>query len=1628
MFWEYLNILGLSRKFPRKLSIRHAMIIRKETLGNVVNTDQIGKLPFLILHKIMMFDARSRASLYTGEINGSPLLQGIDEIHPLDTFVTLLQCCNNFLTQDVLTRLSTCQLAIPFLLPNPYDGSIMYILWSMREIIRAWKSTNSNGALVSNECRIVDYPAPIISFYKIGELQQSKSKIINEVISESRVDFFFNWDCEGGTADKHFVDGMAELCCYLPSGKKDVNDFYSDIIMFANLRGDAKKHTKQLDFMQRISYMSCVLLQECDVDDEAFRLLEKLSKSPGGVIVMFADLKHNQKFKNETLNQQLNGMCVIKLKGKNFAQIRNEMRKELVSKLTSSTKRHCKKLSECVEIAKSFGIQIDEDDKGCKEGQQLAEGVMQQITSLSAHEAKLKMLPLQGPDLWHKWALLDKESYRQLARNKSVDVYSKDIEGKKRAVRQNQLNFTVKPTPVMKAFLSNLVYQEGNVRLYFLHWLKMLLDDHSRKVLPSLNNAYQKTRAELLKAKAENKNENEDSELVSQLKEKLKLQNEQLVNASFGLEHFFREMGQMYEARMDMQLKRVSRDLQDEVSYFPQVMADLMSEGYPVELMDGDAAHVPITWVLAVIGKLKEQNLERQSIFVISVLGIQSTGKSTLLNTIFGLRFNVSAGRCTRGAYFQLLSFNSELRKEIGCNHILIVDTEGLRAPELQYKEQQKHDNELATFVIGLADLTIINIYGETPGELTDILQTSVHAFIRMKNVEMQLSCHFVHQNVTAVMADSKSKVGRQNFQDRLDFMTNTAAKLEKCEGKFRSFQDVIQFNDETNVTLFPSLWKGDPPMAPVNPGYSFKACTLKEAIVISVKGKTRCNFADFQLRVRKLWYAVLQEKFVFSFKNTLEVTAYNELDTKYSQWSWDLQHKMLEWQHQAGNQISSCDVSDIDSVVDSCLLEVERDLNDIYLRLNEQLIEFFEKSERSETLSQWRASTEIRLKNLCEEHKEESRKHCSMLRQTREGRVKIDSIQQTYRQQLQAHIIALASDAKNLALPAKRREEIFNQQWQKWIRELSQSKKPVDYATSDRMEMEISQTLEKRYITHGHLVMEGLQAKALSKRGDLKLEVTRLHLNSTRWVSNVAKSAKNFGRALVGSNRHDQYAGVNDEDFHFAKTQTEMYFHQVEEWMGEKMERCQDFNKGLVSSLLMDLQKSIEKFNNGKNAFTFTPHYQVDIAITVSGYAYQKFVTKVKQLAFENDPVEAMNRLKPIFFRTFETQFSEASNDQTAVQNLCNILTKSIEKALVEKLQIEIVDSMKVESSHFRKKNYFKVLIMKDLAATKDFDLYKEYLRNIGASLKRWSKIYVRRHCEKRNSNENTNLFELAVENLNVIITAITTVIKEMGNLTENIEITDTASSISDEDTNPLEDPTQHLDVKNWLETFHENAKKTIVIDLQEIMDVIGVTSIHNPTFFAKQLIKSLKNESAIILADFKNTPASIEKLTSESTKSPHMVLYNSLIGCKEQCPFCKEQCELTDENHLDSGKPHYTEIHRPKCLGGYTYVKNKKLVFDTCTLAIESDASFRNADTNQEDHPYKEYKKIYPNWQISTESPKTGPKYWEWFIASNLTELTEWNSAEPTSLQDQGWQDITEEEAMDNLSEAYGLNINPD
>ena len=483
--------------------------------------------------------------------------------------------------------------------------------------------------------------------------------------------------------------------------------------------------------------MQSYLLTQRDLNDQrAIILLQELAKAQGGLVLMFSDT-NKVKIPKETLTKEMYSR--LKLKTKNDATIKNEIRGQIKKKLNecehiSGGVAKQLRLTDCGEIAKKTGILVDEDIQECKEGKQLAIELVEKILLLdtdpdSTASAKDRMLPLQGPKLWHVWAKHDKEQHRHLNRgSKGIEQYNSEKEKEKIAIRRKQLGHANLPTPIMKLFIVTLLQQKDDIREYFLQWVKILLDDRSRDKLPGLHRQYKAKRKEINKLKDQ---QDVDSSEFTTLQSELKTLNEQLVHTSFGLEHLLRELGQMYESVWDVsklktlhgsehnqwQMITASEQLQSEVFRLPQVAAELLVFGYPLELMDGDASHLPLTWVSSVLDKVKEI-LGDKRLFILSVLGIQSTGKSTLLNTMFGLQFTVSAGRCTRGAFIQLLPLSEQLKADIMCDYLLIVDTEGLRAPELDSAGTQRHDNEMATFVIGLADVTVINIFGEAPGDM----------------------------------------------------------------------------------------------------------------------------------------------------------------------------------------------------------------------------------------------------------------------------------------------------------------------------------------------------------------------------------------------------------------------------------------------------------------------------------------------------------------------------------------------------------------------------------------------------------------------------------------------------------------------------------------------------------------------------------------------------------------------------------------------------------------------------------------------------------------------------------------------------------------------------------------------
>lgn len=63
---------------------------------------------------------------------------------------------------------------------------------------------------------------------------------------------------------------------------------------------------------------------------------------------------------------------------------------------------------------------------------------------------------------------------------------------------------------------------------------------------------------------------------------------------------------------------------------------------------------------------------------VIGIFGPQSSGKSTLLNFLFGCDFLSSDGRCTSGVYGTYYEINNKVIPN--CSGFLLLDTEGLFA------------------------------------------------------------------------------------------------------------------------------------------------------------------------------------------------------------------------------------------------------------------------------------------------------------------------------------------------------------------------------------------------------------------------------------------------------------------------------------------------------------------------------------------------------------------------------------------------------------------------------------------------------------------------------------------------------------------------------------------------------------------------------------------------------------------------------------------------------------------------------------------------------------------------------------------------------------------------------------
>uniref|UniRef100_A0A8C4TDX3 VLIG-type G domain-containing protein n=1 Tax=Erpetoichthys calabaricus TaxID=27687 RepID=A0A8C4TDX3_ERPCA len=1507
-YFSVIERLGLKRFYPKQLTMSDILVIDKFSLHNSQpSTEQ--ELPFCLLQKLLIVDYRAREiTTETTEKNSKSSLSNLqikrvmdvedllDEdcsiqdddiatedpasLHFMDVQMAVYHCADMSLWQYITSKLSFCQFALPLLIPNPFDDHIEFPLWSFQLLKKSWKcSIKSESGFKGRNKNVCKTPAPVVSFIRLGPCSSSKSQLLNGLLNKGKHSTFYHRDCKGAREKRLFMDGVVEISWYCPAGKED--DQFNECIAFMNLRGDSREHDKQCEFLFEVSSVNVVVFKDCHAkDSKGKEILQKLLKSPIPFICLLDDKEKVSKRSHESIVK-------IPLLNRNQADLLQELRASIQHLLAKA--QRSLNIQQCADVARKLGVKVDEDDEHCKEAKAAAESLVKPLIGQPLCSVKEKFFPLQG-DLWHNWCKKNKELTRlQVKENRSLEQQRSDFENEKKKLRKEQCRRADPLNMVMKCFIENLNLKSLKSKRVFLNWLGIEFDeltcDDRLKMEQELISKW--SQMEELKGKGKK---------MDSLKQEFEEKSTMLMASSLGLEHVLRELGQMYEALLTQQgNKGIFISLSE-------LAADLMISGYPIELMDGDASHVPVTWVNAVLEQVIEK-LGDKRIFVLSVLGIQSTGKSTLLNAMFGLQFATSAGRCTRGAFMQLIKIKEDLL-DLDFDYLLVVDTEGLRALEFADKGTLKHDNELATFVIGIANLTLINIFGENPSDMQDILEIVGQAFLRMKKVKLSPSCCFVHQNVGEITAGEANMEGRRRLEERLDFMTQTAAKQEVCD--VTHFKDVIRFDINRHVFYFSHLWEGNPPMAPPNPNYSENVQKLKQMLLSEDMKEGILKISEFKTRVEDLWSALLDEDFVFSFKNTLEVAAYRRLEEEYGKWNWELRRHMLETENQLRNSIENNKLKKKEE------FNLKGDVHEKYETLAQKMEEYFAKDKDKDLMVQWKERTQQNFKDLKTDLVKAAERKLNEFMKMKDGVRNLEEQKGKYEEELMKMSRDLALELKGKHLQDQELENKFEKMWTEWVTRLTAGMPPP---IEPNIEMNVEKVLNEKYDMK--IIHSSKDTESYKKLKEIKLNDVSVYINMKVQykVINAIKSVFPFK-----SNDQDQQCMID---------LTSRIKQDIYGYIKEKEEIRVDYNESYIYEIVNKIKDHVKLFDCNGGRFDIKNEYPADMALLLFEEAV---VPRFKEMhcIFQkaNYPLEYLNSKKGEYLKRFKMFSTGATAIAVLAYTVAEKLKLAIRQEVYDRSLITITDLIKcndpaLNGNRSNMENHILMALVKE----RNFDKFLLYIWSPEEHFAEFIKTQVKEYFAQTNED----IFLIFRDQINQIkVTVCTAFLKSVQNSeTENIQIS------------------------AWLERFCSALGNTIVFSKSNMRGYDSDT-IQDVRFFKERMTILLETVAADLISEFKDLD-SID--CTAFRRQPHDILTEQLSGCWVQCPFCLASCESTIPNH---GGQHSVHFHRPRALMGGKWHKTDRFVTEICSTLEDKWIPYRQ---------YHSGGPGYGSWSITPE-----------------------------------------------------------
>ena len=223
---------------------------------------------------------------------------------------------------------------------------------------------------------------------------------------------------------------------------------------------------------------------------------------------------------------------------------------------------------------------------------------------------------------------------------------------------------------------------------------------------------------------------------------------------------------------------------------------EYINAGYPFEILDGDNFYFHQQFLTEALTFFREKR-----ILVISIIGPQNSGKSTLLNYMFGTLFDVRDGRCTRGIYGSFVKSNCPK-----FDYIMLIDTEGLLGVE---RKDPEYDRRIVLFCLAVSHLVIVNMIGEVNTALQSMLSLCTDSLKKMGVTRIpQPTVHFI--------LNQKADLNTENNRAAIDNIIGDIKQIgPTIDIRHESFHTLPSaFKKESNSTSnskLPNLIKTEP-------------------------------------------------------------------------------------------------------------------------------------------------------------------------------------------------------------------------------------------------------------------------------------------------------------------------------------------------------------------------------------------------------------------------------------------------------------------------------------------------------------------------------------------------------------------------------------------------------------------------------------------------------------------------------------------------------------------------------------------------------------------------------------------------------------------------------------------------